>query len=411
MDNVTDQLLVQEQIARVEEVYAIVKSWATVRGAQGPEVPLDLIILDDRPEPVSSCYVPEERSMYIGLHAYPDDLAHEVGHSFVDLLKPGFRLGAVRVMHEAIADMAAVLCAYRDADCLEGVIEETGGDFGLESEATRIDSGASVRSACLRTTLDDIGFSRYRVTMSELEIPGSLCDPHYVSGVLTGALHDLFRALVNEGFSRGKPRELAVEEATDTVGTLMFRALYFVGEHRVSLRDYAAALLRADSLFFGGRSEAFLEPILLQRGLLASLEEDGDVPPVTFRLDPTEQDGGRVIESVWVLETRLLSCVGLPLVFHRPAYPYPVFVDSETVELYADWIAPEGYRQVRLRYLCPLDSVTQRSYESMFGGSERAVEMTEIQQVAFASFLFDPQGELVCYHTDRPMPEILHGFL
>ena len=418
-----------DRVTQAKNMYARVQSWAfgTQPDLSDP-VPV-LAIFDDRRSPVPSCYSSAERRVYVGMHASLDDLAHEIGHCFVDLIKPGFSLGAVKIIHEAIADMTAVLTVYRDAASSIRVLRATRGNLRRESEATIIEGFLYNRSACCSLTLDQIGFDPCRVTLPEIAIPNSLCDPHFVSQVLTSALYDVFCGVFEEAVNLGTPVLSAVQRSADVTGRLMFRALLFVGEHRVSLRDYASGLLLADEYLFNQRYRGILAPILIDRGLFdskngAELQNRNAAGPLPFRVEIEQGLSSRsLLARISELDERLVDFVktipadltldryDIPLLFHRHNSPFPLFVDIETIEVDSDRTTPEGFRVIRLRYICPLDEDTRRAHEIFSGGSEQAAEEASVVQTAFASLIFDTSGNLLEINADRPMPALLKGYL
>ena len=90
------------------------------------------------------------------------------------------------------------------------------------------------------------------LTLAVPRAPENPNDPHRGGQVVSGALYELLAVLYKHGMSDGVARTVALARAGDAIGKLLLRSLTFVGEQRVSLRDWACALVRAQELRFRG---------------------------------------------------------------------------------------------------------------------------------------------------------------
>ena len=422
------------QVSLAEDLYSLIAAWAGLPYPAAPPAAVRLVFLDDANGPVISSFYLRERTVRVGVRAHRDDLAHEIGHAFVHALKPGYHSGVTLVVHEAIADMCAVLAAYLDPRTLTRVLAETGGNLSRENEAAVI--GGTGRSASNRLSLQEIEFSPTALQLPECSVifAGTVFDPHYIAGVLTAALHDLLCALCERDAASGTPLEEMIGPNAAEVGRLMFRALLFAGEHRVTLRDYAAALLRADREATGPGAEPrlapLLVPLLVRRGFFPSEEAAAAEAAASaasrtslprFVLDPTVTDADEVLRRLDDLEALLLAEVRavppergsaryrIPLLFHRHEYPCARLVKERTVTMDTDHVTPDGLRLVRLGYRCPVEAEVLNWIETSCGGDPICTAELKYEQAAWASCLFDASGTLIAIHADRPLPPPMFG--
>lgn len=411
---------IRGQASLAEHLYSVAAAWAGLPHPTDSTTAVRLVLLDDGGHVLPSFH-PIERTVRVGLRAHPDELAHEIGHALVHALKPGYRSGAALAIHEAIADMFAVLVAYLDDRSFSRVLEETGGDLSLPNDAAEI--WRADRSASTRLCLQDIGFPSTSMYLPDtgIPVPGTWGYPYDASIVLTAALHDFLYALCKADLAAGTALDHTVRRNAGEVGRLMFRALLFTGEHRVSLQDYAAALLRADRVTGTGPTfTPLLVPILVRRGFFASAEEAAtacgapDFP--RFALDTRVTEDDEVLKRMYELEQLLLIAAkdappgriaeryGFPLLFHAHGYTWPRIVDPLTVKVETDILRPDGLRLVRLSYRFPVDPEILHLLEAACDGDPTRIRALQVEQVAFASCLFDPSGALIAVHTDRPLP-------
>jgi len=185
-----------------------------------------------------------------------DIVAHETGHAILDGIAPELYNSMTPqslALHEAIADLTALLMAFRSGTLRETVLDQTGGsirnstafssiaeEFGM----ARNPEGGSLRSLLNEKTLgpDDAN----RVARN---------DPHALSEVLSGALYAVM-VEIHEGLRReyveGDPdREFSVSgkalaDGADRFKRMIFRALDYLPPGEVSFADYGRAIIAAD---------------------------------------------------------------------------------------------------------------------------------------------------------------------
>ncbi len=421
-----------------------------------PITPWFDVVIHERDRDFSGpCYLASENSLHVCAESTADAVAHETAHAFIHMLKPGFIRGTARIIHEAIADMTAVLLAYSDPSTREVALRSSRGDLRIPDSANTIDDTHVRRSVASTVTLDDLGFDPERVWIPDIAVPDTISDPHTVSIVLSSALYEIFRRACEPAVVEGIPIFDATETSAQRIGALMYRALDFCGEHRVSLEEYGNALLLADRLYPSDRSypaetlQGVILKALSDRGILeftsGSLPQTNGMVPANaslaagsgnssrwqarqsylpeFRLDPSVMDSADILQSAKSLEAMLLQKLRsipssnfldrfrIPLLFHRHEYSQIRIVDAESVSIYSDMSFQNGYRIIRLRYTYPGDPRDYRELDMMSRGSTDDIKLDiDLSQTAYSALLFDPDGALVAAHADRPLPQTFIPF-
>lgn len=363
----------------------------------------------------------------------PDAAAHEAGHAAVSALKPGWGSGVVLLLHEALADTTAVLTALQDPAVLDRVLRETGGDLRQANEASRLyeeigsaihryadDDPSNDGDRSLRSVIGLVLPEECKLEPDDVEMPtvfitfGPVGDPHCAAQIVSGLLYEVLCSVYEERLASGTPARSAVVEAASVVGTLMFRALTFVGEHRVSLREYGLALLRVDRDSYGGRCRDALREGLVARGLVSASEDidaeftrrDEAVP--VFELPPEVKDPKDVLARVEGLEASQLRCArqsasgGVALVRHSCRFPFEDLARAERVELRGDETGVDGTRIVRLRFQVPLVKLLPTCMTESDDPGYKFLENEIGTADIYASLVLDAQGRLIAYHVDKP---------
>lgn len=365
----------------------------------------------------------------------PDAVAHETGHAVVSALKPGWEAGVALVLHEAISDMFAVLVSLEDPAVLARCLRETGCDLRRYNEAAGLYEGigqalhryadndpSNDDERCLRTVLALVEMDDCALDPESVDLPpvcaagGRVGDPHFASLVVSGLLYGVFCRVYEEKRAASVSPFRAALDAQCVIGTLMLASLPFVGEHRVSLRDYALALLRTDRDAFGGHYRVALREALDARGVLPATEDvelelrrrDADLPP--FVLPPEVRNPGEVRAWLETLESTQLrlarSFLGSPaaLVRHASRFPFVEEAEAQDVEVWSDLTGRDGNRVVRV--LCrvaherlppPSQAETLSPEGAPQGGQPGFREV-------YASLVFDLRGRLIALNADRPWP-------
>jgi hypothetical protein len=365
----------------------------------------------------------------------PDAVAHEAGHAVVNALKPGWGWGVTLVIHEAVADVTAVLVALENPWVLERVFRETKGDLGKDNEATRLcesigvlirGTGATAESGAdsLRSVLDTPDLDAFGMDPNNADLPADTrmswkpTDPHGPGQIISSALYETFYRAYEALKSRGVDPVRAILEARRQIGVVMLRALDYCGEHRVSLRDYARALLWTDYTHLQSKLHDALMSSLTERGLLDPADDATIASPPSgnapsgIKLDSGVHGQEDFLRWVEDLEGKLLSEIrerndfSGRFIRHRHRYALMEEASAAGMSVFSDSTSTDGYRVVRLHYQV-LGSRLIYARRASEGRTDTAVYADESHFPpvdVFVSLVFDPSGTLIVMHTDRPWP-------
>ena len=205
-----------------------------------------------------------ERTIYTSLSH--DIIAHETGHAILDGIAPSLYDAITPqslALHEGIADLIALVMAFRSPTLRKTVLDQTGGSIenstafswvAEEFGRARDPHGRAgyLRSLLNRKTLDPNDTSRDRRGEPNLV---SRNEPHTLSQVLSGALYtvmvkvhdDLKRRYVQEeGGSEISVSGKALWVGAERFKRMIFRALDYLPPGEVSFADYGRSIIAAD---------------------------------------------------------------------------------------------------------------------------------------------------------------------
>lgn len=192
-----------------------------------------------------------------------DIVAHEAAHAILDGILPDLYDAITPqslALHEAFADLTAVIMAVRSRELSEAVLEQTGGELEHVNTAFNriagefgesLHGGGSLRNLGRITRLDEI----------------NSVEPHELSMVLSSALYSAFTGIYEE-----RRRTLRAENYSDPLLTLagealyksvqqfarmIFRALDYLPPGEISFADYARAILAADRVAFDQANDPY----------------------------------------------------------------------------------------------------------------------------------------------------------
>lgn len=186
-----------------------------------------------------------------------DIIAHETAHAILDGIAPDLYNALTPqslALHEAIADLTALLMSFRSSKLREAVLEATNGSIAdstafstvaPEFGQARDPSGTAryLRSLLNRKTLDPNDESRDEIGARN-QVSRRL--PHSLSQALSGALYTVMVKIhgsLSTGFSAsGK----ALFVAGERFKRMILRALDYLPPGEVSFGDYGRAILAAD---------------------------------------------------------------------------------------------------------------------------------------------------------------------
>jgi hypothetical protein len=187
-----------------------------------------------------------------------DIVSHETAHAILDGIAPDL-YSAMNpqslALHEAIADLTALLMSFRSGKLRKAVLDKTGGKIDDSSAFSTVapefgqardPSGRALylRNLLNRNTLDPNDSS---VDADGVPNRVSRYEPHSLSQVLSGALYTVMTKihaslLATPGWSSGK----ALFVGGERFKRMILRALDYLPPGDVSFLDYGRAILAAD---------------------------------------------------------------------------------------------------------------------------------------------------------------------
>jgi hypothetical protein len=224
-------------------------------------------------------FTPSDRSERVYTCLSQDIIAHETAHAVIDGVVPDL-FHAVSpqslAIHEAVADLATLLMAFRSRRLAARVLEMTGGSLEHSTAFTAIATEFGAALAVRRHSLRELNNP---FSMQSLDIDPN--EPHSLSQVLSGALYSVMRTIYEDIRTPNKragsaPLRIARAEesayheaqevqrevaASSAPAAAALRALFIAGERfkrtvirtldylppgEISFADFGRALLAAD---------------------------------------------------------------------------------------------------------------------------------------------------------------------
>ncbi|MBB2701466.1 UNVERIFIED_ORG: hypothetical protein GGI66_006186 [Rhizobium esperanzae] len=258
----------------------------------------------------------------------PDIVAHETTHAILDGIAPDLYNATSPqslAMHEAIADLGAVMLAVRTDRLLRRVMLDTAGDIRNAEAFNEIARQFGEAIYGTQRPLRDLS------NKASMSAPGDLDlnEPHDLSNVLSAALYGLLLAeyeqirqkdfeetLANKGAKRNadnldartKEEEdkvrfsvsgFALFKATEKFKRIAFRALDYLPPGEISFADYGRAMVAADVYSNPDDPEPrdFIKAEFLRRGMVEDASTLDPVDP-SFSL-PADLDLEQLSRSDW----------------------------------------------------------------------------------------------------------------
>jgi hypothetical protein len=246
----------------------------------------------------------------------PDIVSHETTHAILDGIAPDLYDATSPqslALHEAMADLGAVVFTLRTRRLLLQVLEETGGDIRKAEAFNQIGrqfgQAISGTDRPLRDLFSDASFGTWGT-------PPKSNDPHDLSLVLSAAL---YRLLVTEfeaekaeivAAKPAKPGQdpdaagysasgLALFRAGEKLKRMVFRGLDYLAPGEISFADYGRALIAADTSSNPDDPAArdIVTAEFVRRGIVGTAAElDPMVPAITL---PDSLDLTLLVQSDW----------------------------------------------------------------------------------------------------------------
>ncbi|MHC4204509.1 MAG: gluzincin family metallopeptidase [Planctomycetota bacterium] len=235
-----------------------------------------------------------------------DIVAHETGHAVLDGVCP-WLYNAISpqslALHEAIADLTALIMAFRNKSLCEMVYKNEGSikkssvfsaiaeEFGKEQHP------------------GGLGYLRNLDNEEVLDKSKINADPHILCNVLTGAIYKvalkLFDYLYKEqlarpGTKKHKAFHVALYLTHQRLGRMLFRALDYLPPGEVSFADYGRAIMAADKASHLKYSKE--RKWLIDEFLRRDLVENRQIlqPKTNYRIKGLDFDLDDLVESDWV---------------------------------------------------------------------------------------------------------------
>jgi hypothetical protein len=274
---------------------------------------------------------PKKKGRLVFTCLSPDIVAQETTHAILDGIAPDLYNATSPqslAMHEAIADLGAVMLAVRTNRLLVRVMNETGGDISKGKAFNQIAQqfGEAFYGEDGRPLRDLANsFSMSTARNRELKIEIDLNEPHDLSMVLTGALYALllkeYETIRQEDYEEKlaaekakKKRALTKEEedkarfsisgfalfkASEKFKRVALRALDYLPPGEISFADYGRAMVAADIYSNPNDPEPrdFIKKEFASRKIVDKVATLDPVPP---RFDfPADLDLEQLQRSDW----------------------------------------------------------------------------------------------------------------
>ena len=185
-----------------------------------------------------------------------DIVAHETGHAILDGIMPHLYDAITPqslALHEAIADLTAVLMAFRSSSLRKTILDQT--------------KGSIANANAFSSIAEEFGMARYQLGhLRNLLNEKTLGDvdhsePHELSEVLSGALYTVMLKIYERRWrelSGGDPEaDTDFSASGEALGVsakqfkrMIFRALDYLPPAEVSYGDYGRAIIAADQAFY-----------------------------------------------------------------------------------------------------------------------------------------------------------------
>jgi hypothetical protein len=287
-----------------------------------------LLVIPRAGEWANACYDRASRSLQFFWFQYGEErvytalsrdiVAHECGHALLDAVAPSLydvSTPESLAIHEAIADLVAVLMALRSRPLRHQVLAKTGNSISNANEFSSIAERFGMRQhrpglphpQALRMLLNDN-------TMDSVD----RTDPHELSTVLSGLFYESLVDMFERGKAKlterpGKTARNADQAANASLGSaaiifrrLLLRGIDYLPPGELTFADVGRATIAAD-IAADPRSEdkaairrRFAERFV-KRGVVGSVDDLMTKAPTTFNLSPDRLAGIR--DSDWAAYT------------------------------------------------------------------------------------------------------------
>ncbi len=214
-----------------------------------------------------------------------DIVAHETAHALIDGIDPDLYDALdpqSLALHEGVADLTAVLIAFRSGRLRKAVLDQTGGSIEQSTSFSSIGEqfgraiDPSGQVGWLRNLLDDS-------VLDPRADPAAEPEAHELSQVLTGALYaflvELHRDATDRlarrtGETRFRVSGRALFAASEQFKRMIIRGLDYLPPGEITFADYIRAILAADQASYeDDRWRRWIRAECVRRGIVADEAE------------------------------------------------------------------------------------------------------------------------------------------
>jgi hypothetical protein len=267
----------------------------------------------------------------------------------------------------------------------------------------------SLRSAVVLRNLLAVGIRRD--TLLIVPVPGTPDDPHHAGAILASALYEVVCLRAEQRTEAGAAIGDAVRTAANEVGATMLGALFFSGEHRVTIEEYAITFLRTARLIVDETFASIAIDPFIVRGIVSdhfdpASTAGGTTASGNIRVDPKSLDAERLVDTLVKreIDPKQGEAQTPFLVFDRDM-PYDLRVDPSSIRVSNAFRNPmviRGGVVIRVAYDYRTPPPTPEGYAH---NCSVGIDPDAFSRVmpAFAILLVGPDGKLIEAHTDRPL--------
>lgn len=243
-----------------------------------------------------------------------DIVAHETAHALIDGIDPDLYDALdpqSLALHEGIADLTAMLLAFRSGKLRKAVLDKTGGSIEKSTNFSSIgeEFGRAIDPS------GHVGWLRNLLNEDSLDPNGDPADEpeeHELSQVLTGllyrfmcALHTDYKTRLAErlGVSTFSASGRALFGASEQFKRMVLRGLDYLAPGEITFADFGRAILAADQASFADESwRLWLREAFVHRGIVKS-EKNLDVETNVEHEALADVDLQGLVDSSWVAYT------------------------------------------------------------------------------------------------------------
>lgn len=243
-----------------------------------------------------------------------DIVAHETAHALLDGIAPDLYDALdpqSLALHEGIADLTAVLIAFRSGRLRKAVLDATNGSI---EKSTRFSSIGEEFGRAIDPS-GAVGWLRNLLDGHKLDPAGDPAaepEEHVLSQVVTGALYklmvDLHRAYKNRlslrrGQSKFSVSGRALYGASEQFKRMILRGIDYLPPGEVTFADYGRAIIAADQGSFGDDTwRQYIREEFVRRGIVRrarDLDVETNYPHDALR----DLDLQGLVDSPWIAYT------------------------------------------------------------------------------------------------------------